>query len=79
MGEQNKDWNKIDWNKRNSIEHFEGFLETFVVGQESYIRKENQGQKFGEDLIEEAYNSFCEKSKENTDKSVGTMRALSVL
>lgn len=69
MSEQEKKWSDIDWDKRNSIKHFEGFLNTFVSGKTSYIRSDNSDKVFKEEEIKNVYNSFRDKSKdENKDK-----------
>ncbi len=58
-----------EYKERKAIEHFEGFLETFVVDKKSYIRSGNSDKVFTEEEIKNVYNSFRDKSKdENKDK-----------
>ena len=57
MSKQEKKWSDIDWGKRNSIKHFEGFLETFVVGNKSYISEKEE--VIYPKNVESTYKSYC--------------------
>lgn len=86
MGEQNNEnqLEKKDWKRRNTYDHFDGFLKTFVVDKNSYIMKEvndklvplsslNDGS-YDLDTINTTYANFCNASKKDDkgkEKTIG--------
>lgn len=79
MSEQEKKWSDKNWEERTPLEHFDGFLETFVVGKKSYIRKKEATEDFvylsslngGSFDLNTIYDNFCKISidKDAKDKT----------
>lgn len=60
MAENNREKGFKD---KNVYEHFDGFIETFLVNEKSYVLNGTSDKKYDIDEIKNAYKTFCDKSR----------------